>query len=280
MSVEYPQDQYVRVGEVNTRFWALGDEGAAVILIHGLGGHVESWVLNVHALAEHHRVFALDLVGFGRSDKPDAPYTLPFFAQFVRDFMETQGIERASLVGHSLGGGIAFQFALLHPDQVEKLVSVDGAGLGKQGNLLLRLGTLPLLGEWASRPSRKGTAQSYRQIVYDPAVITEEAIDISHELDCLPGAQQAMLATLRSLANLWGVREEVYRPILDNLGNISRPTLVVWGKQDTILPVAHARVAEERMPGAHVHIFDPCGHMPQVERPEEFNKLLLEFLAG
>ena len=120
----------------------------------------------------------------------------------------------------------------------------------------------------------------YKEIVYDPAVIAEEAINIDYELGCLPGAQTAMLATLRSLGNLWGVREEVFRPILDNLGSITAPTLVVWGKQDTILPVAHAHVAEERMPGARVHIFDPCGHVPQVERPEEFNELVLEFLAG
>ena len=89
-----------------------------------------------------------------------------------------------------------------------------------------------------------------------------------------------MLAALRTLGNLCGIREEVYRPILDNLDSITAPTLVIWGEQDTILPVAHAHVADERMPGARVHIFDPCGHIPQVERPEEVNELVLEFLAA
>ena len=87
MPAHAPQVQYAKVGPINTRFWALGDEGSTVLLIHGIGGSLEDWILNADALAKHHRVYALDLVGFGRSDKPEASYSLPFFAQFVRDFL-------------------------------------------------------------------------------------------------------------------------------------------------------------------------------------------------
>ena len=122
MTAQTAQDQYVQVGRINTRFRALGNGGSDVILIHGLGGYLEHWTENIEPLADHHRVYALDLVGFGRSDKPEAAYSMPFFARFVRDFMDGQGIERATLAGNSLGGSIALQFAIDFPERVEKLV--------------------------------------------------------------------------------------------------------------------------------------------------------------
>jgi 4,5:9,10-diseco-3-hydroxy-5,9,17-trioxoandrosta-1(10),2-diene-4-oate hydrolase len=161
---------------------------------------------------------------------------------------------------------------------VDRLVLVDSGGLGKEVSLLLRLLTLPLAGELLSRPSRKGTAQLWQEVFFDPAMVTEEWVDLYYELDCLPGNQEAMLATLRSLANLRGIRDEVLAPILDNLAKITAPTLVVWGEQDSLMPVDHARVAQAGIPGAKLHIFDRCGHMPQMEHPEEFNALVREFL--
>ena len=152
MAVQTVQDQYVQVGQYNTRFQTQGNGGSNVILIHGLGGYLEHWQQNIESLADRHRVYALDLVGFGRSDKPEADYCLPFFARFVRDFMDCQGIERATLVGNSLGGSIALQFAIDFPSRVEKLVLVDSAGLGKDVTIFLRLVTLPLLGERLTRP--------------------------------------------------------------------------------------------------------------------------------
>ncbi len=157
---------------------------------------------------------------------------------------------------------------------------MDSGGLGTEGSLALRLLTLPLVGEWLSRPSRKGVAQSWEEVFYDAALVTEEWVELYYELDSLPGNQESMLATLRSLANLRGGRDEVLAPIRDSLGRITSPTLVVWGQQDSVLPVEHARVAEAGIPGARVHIFDRCGHMPQMEYPAEFNTLVREFLAG
>jgi 4,5:9,10-diseco-3-hydroxy-5,9,17-trioxoandrosta-1(10),2-diene-4-oate hydrolase len=197
----------------------------------------------------------------------------------VRDFMAVQEIERASLVGHSVGGAVSMHFAIQYPDQVYRLVLVDSGGLGKEVSLLLRLLTLPLAGEWLSRPSRKGAAQLWEEAFHDPALVTEEWVDLYYELDSLPGNQESMLATLRSLANLRGMRDEVLAPIRENMGRIASPTLVVWGQQDSLMPVDHARVAQAGIPGAQVHIFDPCGHMPQMEHPTEFNALVSEFLA-
>ncbi len=130
--VQTPQDRYVQVGQINTRYWTEGDKGTTVILLHGIGSSVETWTYNISVLAQHHRVYAVDLVGAGRSDKPPATYSLTYLAQFVLGFMDAMSIECASLVGNSLGGGVALQFALNFPQKVEKLVLVNSLGLGKE----------------------------------------------------------------------------------------------------------------------------------------------------
>jgi pimeloyl-ACP methyl ester carboxylesterase len=279
MSAQTPQDQYIKVGQINTRFWTAGDEGTIVMLIHGIGDSVETWILNIIALAQHHRVYAIDLVGFGRSDKPKVPYSLSYGAQFVSDFMEAQHIDKASLVGNSMGGGVALQFAIQFPDKVEKLVLADSAGLGKELAPFFRLFTLPLIGECLTRPSRKGTAWLLKELVYDPAMITDELVETCYQLAVLPRAQKSFLSALRAGVNLCGMRTKVVRSIVDNLATITAPTLIIWGRQDRVFPLTHAYVAQGRIPDAELHIFDPCGHAPHFELPEEFNALVLEFLA-
>jgi len=280
MSTQTPQVQYTKVGQINTRFWALGDKGSTVLLIHGIGGALEDWILNANDLAKHHRVYALDLVGSGHSDKPSVSYSFSYMAQFVKDFMEAENIDSASLIGHSLGGGVSLQFSIQFPDKVEKLVLVNSAGLGKKVTLLLRLLTLPIIGKLLARPSRKRTANFLKECVNDSTLITDELIEFGYSLAALPGAQDSLLSIVRTLGNIRGMREDVLRSIVDNLATIIAPTFILWGQQDRILPVAYAHVAEKKIPNVQLHIFDPCGHFPQLERPEEFNSLVLKFLAG
>jgi 4,5:9,10-diseco-3-hydroxy-5,9,17-trioxoandrosta-1(10),2-diene-4-oate hydrolase len=280
MAAQTPLDQYVQIGSVKTRFWAVGEHGATVLLVHGLGGHVEDWAQNIRALAGRHRVYALDLVGCGRSDKPRSGYSLAGLAEFVHSFMRSQGLEQASLVAHSLGGAVSLYFTLRFPQQVEKLGLVSSAGLGRQVAALLRVSSLPVAGEWLTRPRRRGVVQYLHKATYDPAVVTEEVVETNFLMAALPGAQRALLSTLRATFDLRGTRKDVSRPILDALAGIAAPTLVVWGRQDRIVPAAHAAVAGRGIPRARVHLFDGCGHFPQWERPGEFNALLLEFLNG
>jgi pimeloyl-ACP methyl ester carboxylesterase len=280
MAVQTPQDQYVKVGDINTRFWTAGDKGTPVVLIHGIGDAVETWDSNINVLAERHRVYALDLVGFGRSDKPRIRPSLPFGAQFVSDFMETQQIERASVIGNSMGGAISLQFALQFPDKLEKLVLEDAAALGKGVATFFRFFSIPVIGELLSRPSRWGTAWLLKQIAYDPAVITDDMVELYYQLASLPGVQRSFLTTLRVGVNFFGQRPQFVHSIADNLGKITCPTLIIWGQQDRIIPVAHAQVAKNGIPNSELQILDPCGHMPHFERPDDYNKLLLEFLGG
>jgi 4,5:9,10-diseco-3-hydroxy-5,9,17-trioxoandrosta-1(10),2-diene-4-oate hydrolase len=278
--MQTPQDQYIKVGQIKTRYWAVGDEGTPVLLLHGLGAFMETWGYNVAALARHHRVYALDMVGFGRSDKPPVPYSGEYLVQFVNNFMVAQRLECASLVGNSLGGGVALALALLFPHRVSKLVLVSSAGLGRELSPILRLASVPILGELLTHPSRPQVAQFLKSIVHNPTLITKNLVDLTQEMASLPGAHRAFLATLRSMASLRGVRPEVIAPILDGLATISAPTLIVWGRQDRTLPLAHAHVAQAGLPNADLHVFDPCGHVPQIEWAEEFNALVLDFLAS
>jgi pimeloyl-ACP methyl ester carboxylesterase len=278
--VQAPQDQYLKIGNINTRFWAAGDKGPPVILIHGLGGSVENWVNNMEPLALRHRVYALDLRGFGRTDKTPIIHDMNELWQFIHDFMGVQHIEKASLVGNSLGGGLALALAHNSPDKVDKLVLVDTAGMGSDVIIDFKLVSIPVLGELLSRVTRKSTARLWRKIVFDPSLVTEELVEETYKLATLPGAHKALLATLRAGIGIRGQRAYLVRQVLDGLAGIKAPALIFWGQQDRIIPVAHAHIAAAKIPGAGLQIFDNCGHMPQLERPDEFNKIVLEFLAG
>jgi len=279
MLVQTPQDRYVQVNQINTRYWTSGDKGSIVILLHGIGSSVETWMYNISALAQQHCVYAVDLVGAGRSDKPPVTYSLTYLTQFVKGFMDAHSIESACLVGNSLGGAIALQFTLNFPEKVEKLVLVNSLGLGKEITLTLRLATLPFLGKLL-KPTRIGTALALKQCVDEPTLISNEWIELYYQIATLPKLWSALVALIKTNIDLFGVRPEVYNTIVDRLATITVPTLVLWGQQDRVLPVAHAAVATKGLPSAHLHIFNQCGHWPQFEHSKEFNTLVLKFLAN
>lgn len=271
------QDRYAQVGSVRTRYWEMG-QGKTVLLLHGAGGSAEFWYYNIRALAKHHRVIAIDMVGSGRSDKPSATYSLPYQAEFIYQFMRVKGIASATLVGHSMSGGAALQFALMYPQQLENLVLVGSFGLGRELVLSARLATLPFAVR-SLQPSPRVMRPMLRQNVYDVNQIPQEWIDLRYPIFALPGRKEPLIQMARTNLCLRGVREAVYRPIVENLFRISAPTLVVWGKYDRIIPITHAHVALKGLPNARSPVFfDSCGHYPHLEYPEQFNSAVLEFL--
>src|SRR4030042_1049591 len=280
MSEQQLKDQYIKVGNINTRYWALGDGESTAIPIPRLGGYIENGEDNIASLAQERRVYALDLAGCGAPDKPQARFSIPYFTEFVKEFMIVQDVDKAALIGESMGGAIVLQFALQYPHQVEKMVLADSAGLGKKVAIYLRIGSLPILGELFTRPSRKGSAQLSRRLFYNQDLITNQMIQEGYEMSSLPGDHRCLLSALRSMCNIWSVKSDVYRPILDRLEEIRVPTLIIWGAQDRLLPVAHAHLAAKRVPNARLHIFDPCGHVPNIERAQEFNALVIDFLSN
>ncbi len=276
MNTEQLQDRYVKVGSINTRYWQAGDSGNTVILLHGGGGYIELWKHNIFELAKHHRIYAFDMVGAGRSDKPDADYTFDFMAQFTRDFMKALDISKASLIGTSAGGGVALTVALNFPKLVDRLVLVGSAGLGKEINFLLRVTTLPGLGKLFSSPSKSGVAMLCKQAVYDPALITDEIVEEFYQMATLLGSSEATLNVGRSNFNIWG---QFHQSITERLGTIAAPTLIVWGRQDPMVPVTHAQSATKIIPNARLEIIEECGHWSSIEHPQKFNQLVLEFMS-
>ena len=279
--MQAPEDHYIKIGEINTRYWTAGDTGPNVVLIHGVGRFLEEWLPSFDAIAAHCRVYALDLPGHGHTDKPlSASYRLADLAGFINDFMGALDISPAHVVSHSLGGGIALQLTLQFPEAVDKLVLVCSAGLGKEVTLVLRIATVPMLGEILTRPSLNGTRRLLKEFVKDPAFLTDDFVDLSYRMAALPGAQQAVLKTLRSAGNLFGQYDDTYRPIVDNLGSIESPVLIIWGRQDRVLPVAHGQAAVTRLPNARLEILEDCGHLPMLEQTQRFNESILDFLSS
>lgn len=272
------QDQYIKVGSINTRYWSLGNQGNPVILLHGGGSCIETWQYNIEALAQNHRVFAFDMVGTGLSDKPAANYSLDYQLQFLRTFLDTFDIQQASFIGNSMGGSVALKFALESPEKVRKLGLVSSFGLGREIDFADRLlAAFPAMTKLIP-PSRSVVRMVLNSCVYDSKSIPEEWIELSWQRLRLPGYQEALISLLIANLNFWGVRREVYSSIVQ-LDRIEVPTLIIWGKQDSITPVSHANVVAKKIPHSRLHIFEQCGHWAHFEHPEKFNHLVLEFLA-
>jgi pimeloyl-ACP methyl ester carboxylesterase len=274
-----PQDCYIKVRNLKIRYWALGNKGTPVILIHGLGASADIWMYNVEALAKQHQVYALDLVGFGRSDKAESSFSPLDYTPFLDDFINALNIDGVSLVGQSLGGGIALHYAIQFPKRVNKLVLVDNAGLGKEVTWTLRLMSLPLLGELFSYPSRRGIEIFFKLAVRNRALVTKDFVELYYDIFSQPGSQQWFLRILRQIVNIRGAREEILGPIMNNLQKITQPALIIWGVKDRVLPLKHAYYAKEKLRNAKLKIMEGCGHIPFFERSEEFNREVLMFLS-
>lgn len=278
--MEFPQDHFIQVGRIKTRYWAGGHQGSAVVLIHGLGGFVESWTMNFAALAALHRVYALDLPGHGKTDKlANTAYDTESLAGFVKDFMGALGLEQAHLVGHSLGGAISTRLAMRHPALVDKLVLCGPAGFGRQAGLMLRISSVPLLGEYLTRPSLASTRATIKRLVFDSGVIPDEFINAYYQITSQPGMQAAFLAALRANGNLLGQKKSMFRVNLAGMPKIKNPVLIVWGREDQIVPAAQAEAAARGFPNARLQLYENCGHLAMIEQAEHFNELILDFLG-
>ena len=283
MAISTPTDRFVSVGAVRARYWTAGNSGPPLILLHGIGGSVEAWHKSMAALGQHHRVYAVDFPGCGRSDRSTAslrPHFLTGLATFVARFMDSMGIERAILVGSSLGGAVALECAYRFPQRVEALALISSAGFGADINLALRLSSLPGIGELLTRPNREGAAAGLQACVLDPSIVTDAEIETAYTLSTLPGAQQAFLGILRAHCNFFGVHRAELQRIWSYLPALRLPVLIIWGKQDGILPVGQAQRAASMLANVRIELVDRCGHLPAVEQPEIFNRLLLDFAAA
>ena len=260
-------------------FYQAAGTGRPLVLVHGVGGSSVNYAQNIAELAQRYRVYAVDVPGHGRSEKPERGYeverAVPFIAAFIREVCG----EPAALVGMSAGGLMCALTAEAHPELVTHLVLVCSAGLGRDVNLSLRLMTLPVT--WpmieGARPTPTGVRLAMRRVVHDPACLTDEVVALLCEDRARPGAARAMLRALRSNLGLFGMKR--WRRHLRTLRRVGAPVMIIWGRQDRLIPVSHAYHAWRWLgKRARLHILEGCGHLPPLERPAEFNRLVLDFV--
>lgn len=272
------EDCYIDIDGIKTRYWEIGSNGVPVVLLHGICCSVEEWRENVLALSAKHRVFAVDLIGYGLTDKPtNETYSIRRLAQFTIDFLTAKKIECAHFVGNSMGGRIALECALMAPERVSSMVLVAPAGVGRETVMTLRLATLPVLGDMLTRPSCHGVKMLWKGAFYDASLVTDELVETKYKYASMPGAHKAFLKTLRSFVSLGGFMRGQLESLHTELPSLGMQVLVVWGKQDNFLPVAHAKILKRLLPNAKIELVDECGHAPQIEKASLFNKMVLNF---
>jgi pimeloyl-ACP methyl ester carboxylesterase len=275
---------------VSLRYFC-GGRGSPLVLVHGLGSSAAvEFYFNLEPLAANHRVLAIDLPGFGASDKPSVEYTIDVFIKAVRDLMAAEGLERAAVMGVSMGGRVALGLALESPNLVERLVLVDALGVGPPRRVLAYrilltrgLGELTLSGTArALRRMRPSTIRRFwgwylRRPGRVDTILSDERIADHGTLLATPEYRAAYLSALRSIAKMGQLRDGV--TVEARLSELRMPTLLVWGRHDHIFPASHAELAKDKLPRGKVVIFDDSGHTPQMEEPERFNRLVLDFLT-
>lgn len=258
-------------------------EGPVVLLIHGMAGSATTWKQVMPALSEQFRVVAPDLLGHGRSDKLVGDYSLGAFASTLRDLLVALGHEHATVVGQSLGGGVAMQLAYQYPERCERLVLVGSGGLGREVNRLLQLLTLPgseaVLKLGCAAPIRNAVATVgglASRVGLRPAPVVAE-LWRSYTSLADEATRRAFLRTLRAVIDPRGQAVSA-----ENRLHLAAemPTLIVWGDADPIIPVEHAHAAHTAIPGSQLEVFEGVGHYPHCEAPERFVAVLTEFIES
>ena len=240
--------------------------GPTVILLHGLGGSTQAWQFNIAPLAERYHVVVPDQIGFGKSDKPLVNYRIGTYVDFLDQFCKQLKIERASLVGNSMGGWIAAAFTAAFPDRVDKLVLVDAAGHAPPKDLDTRsfYGLNPT--------TREGMKVLVAKVFYNKLFLTDAAIDQAIAARLAAGDGYTINSITESI-----IRGEDF--LDQTVKTIKNPTLIIWGRQDGLVPLSEGEQFNKDIAGSKLIVFDQCGHVPNFEKAGEFNAAVLKFLG-
>jgi pimeloyl-ACP methyl ester carboxylesterase len=266
------------------RAFRMAGSGPPLLLIHGIGDSSATWLRVIPELARRYTVIAPDLLGHGESAKPRADYAVAAYACGMRDLLGVLEVDRVTVMGHSLGGGIAMQFAYQFPERCERLVLVGSGGIGPDVHPLLRMAAAPGaelgLSVAASAPVRA------MMRVAAPVLQAAGGMGLGHDFGHLleryralgpRTARQAFLRTLRAGVD---VRGQVITMLDRCYLAAALPTMIVWGRRDGVIPLRHAHIAHEAMPGSRLEVFDRSGHFPHRDEPERFASLVTDFITG
>lgn len=239
---------------------------------------MEDWAEAFERQDSRFRLWALDLPGSGRSDKPRRDDPLSFLVRVAVRFLDLERVKRAHIIGVSMGGGIGIGLSIQAPARVRRLVLINSALLGRSLHPFLHLCALPLLGELLLTPTSKVVERYISWCLADPTKAPSKWVAIRKDLATLPGAKQAFLAMLRSSTTVLGMRRRVLQPIAMALPCLSSETLIICGKQDRFIPTRYGQRAATRIPKAQYVCFSDCGHAPHIECPDLFYPLVFSFL--
>lgn len=257
-------------------------EGEVILLLHGIAGSSQTWRSLIRPLSRHYRVVAPDLLGHGDSTKPRTDYSLGAFSVLLRDFLDELCIARATLVGHSLGGGIAMQFIYQHPDYGQRLVLIGSGGLGPDVGLTLRLASLPgaeLVLPLIAPRKMVATGDRLWSWLRKAGVESPRGEEMWRHYSSLSDGptRQAFLRTLRAVVDHRGQAVSA----LNRLSTRTNfPVLVIWGDRDAMIPVHHAHAAQRARPDVRLEVLADVGHFPHAERPVEVAELIVAFIGG
>ncbi len=256
--------------------------GPLVVLLHGIAGTATTWAGVIPWLAERYTVVAPDLIGHGESSKAEGDYSLGAYANGIRDLLEALGHDRGTIVGHSLGGGVAMQYAYQFLERCERLILVSSGGLGRELHFVLRAAALPgaeIVLPWLSVAGEQSVGRlvhALGRIGFRASADIEETWQNFVSL-AKPEARRAFIQTVRGIIDLGGQRI-VARDRLYLAAGL--PTLIVWGAKDPLIPVRHARDAQEWIPGSRLEIFPDAGHFPYRDDPRRFVTTVVDFIES
>jgi len=281
LSPTFPlKEKYISIAGYKIRFKEQGN-GHPLILLHGLGSSLEWWDYNIEALSQKYRVIALDFPGFGLSSKSEVKLSLDFTSRFMESFLDAFHLPQASLIGNSMGGLIALYTALRIPERIERLILVDPAGFGPNLSVLMRAGALYPVGELALALRNRIFVRFYlSRMFYDRKKVPSSLIDTVLRIFSLPKSQKVCLQVLRYGVNLRGLREKIWLPVVEKASSLYHKTLIIWGAEDRIVPLNQAYLGERLIKNSRLHVFERCGHIPQVEYPVKFNRVVFSFLES
>jgi 2-hydroxy-6-oxonona-2,4-dienedioate hydrolase len=266
--------EYVDAAGVPTRTLRAGNPNAqAVVFLHGTSGHLEAFSRNVVAHAEYD-VHAIDMLGHGYTGKPDHPYEIADYVKHLLDYFEATGIERAHIVGESLGGWVGARTAVEHPDRVLSLQLLCAGGTVARPEVMERIRTSTK--QAVTTDDVELTRKRLRLLMANEADATEELVEVRHTIYHQPDFV-AGVDNLLSLQEMERRQRNLLRP--EQLARITQPTLIVWGRQNPFGEVPEAAGMHEAIPGSQLELFDDCGHWPQHEQAARYNPISLSFLA-
>jgi len=262
------REHYVTVDGNKIRYLEEGNDGPHVILIHGLGSQAERWQQVIPYLSRNHRVIAPDLIGFGRSDKPQVDYTPKYFVKFVFDFLECLGIDKTIMIGSSLGGQIVAESAAASEnDTIQKIILVSPTGTMRTTNPTLDAYIMAGL-----YPQHDLIKTAYQMMAGKKKDVEDTTIERFRSGMSQPNAKMSFLSSIISFKH--------WPAITDRLQLISIPTLVVWGRDVTMIPINHANDYISNLKDCKFVVMEGCGHRPHVEDPEKFSGIMLKFLGN